>query len=123
MGKQLNIITPLHQSTSRTYLDRMKDDKIHCMNVARQYGSDYWDGDRRYGYGGYHYIPGWWLPVAKELINQFGLTNKSRILDVGCGKAYLLYEMKLLLPGLKVVGFDISNISDKNEGQPLFGKL
>ena len=108
MGMQLNIITPLHQSTSREYLDRMKDDKIHCMNVARQYGSDYWDGNRRYGYGGYHYIPGWWLPVAKELIEHFGLTNKSRILDVGCGKAYLLYELKKLLPQLEISGFDNS---------------
>ena len=42
------------------------------------------------------------------MIEHFGLTNKSRILDVGCGKAYLLYELKKLLPQLEISGFDIS---------------
>lgn len=115
---ELNIITPLHQKTPRAYLERMEDDKVHCMNVARKYGFDYWDGDRRYGYGGYHYIPGWWLPVAKELIKRFGLTNRSRILDVGCGKAYLLYELKQLLPELEISGFDKSafGLSNAKDG-------
>lgn len=30
------------------------------------------------------------------------------MLDVGCGKAFLLYEMKKLLPNLNIVGFDVS---------------
>jgi hypothetical protein len=55
MGKLLNIVTPLHESTKRDYLARMIDDKVHCMEIAKQYGKDYWDGDRRYGYGGYKY--------------------------------------------------------------------
>jgi len=76
--------------------------------VAKEYEADYWDGDRRYGYGGYKYIPGRWKPVAEEFIKIYKLTNQSSVLDIGCGKAYLLYEIKLLLPGLKVVGFDIS---------------
>ena len=108
MGQLLEIVTPLHQATQRDYLARMQDEKIHCMQVAKQYEKDYWDGDRRYGYGGYKYIPGRWKPVAEELIKIYKLTNQSSVLDVGCGKAYLLYEMKLLLPGLKVTGFDIS---------------
>ena len=78
------------------------------MMKAKQYGFDYWDGDRRYGYGGYKYMSGRWKPVAKALIENYNLTNESSVLDVGCGKAYLLYEMKLLLPGLRVAGFDIS---------------
>ena len=32
----------------------------------------------------------------------------SKVLDVGCGKAFLLYEMKKLLPDAEVAGFDIS---------------
>ena len=108
MGKLVNYVTPLHQATSRAYIDRMVDDKVHCMLKAKEYEADYWDGDRRYGYGGYKYMPGRWKPVAEALIENYGLTNDSSVLDVGCGKAYLLYEMKLLLPGLRVAGFDIS---------------
>ncbi|MDC1418085.1 class I SAM-dependent methyltransferase [Candidatus Thioglobus sp.] len=108
MGKLVNITTALHESSSREYLPRMVDDKANCMTIAKQYEKDYWDGDRRYGYGGYSYMPGRWKPVAEALIQKYRLTNKSSVLDVGCGKGYLLYEMKLLLPGLHVIGLDIS---------------
>ena len=108
MGNLVNYVTSLHQATSRKYIDRMVDDKINCMLKAKEYEGDYWDGDRRYGYGGYKYLPGRWKPVAELLINNYNLDNNSSILDVGCGKAFLLYEMKLLLPGLKISGFDIS---------------
>ena len=108
MGKFVNYVTPLHKATSRAYIDRMVDDKVHCMLKAKEYEADYWDGDRRFGYGGYKFMPGRWKPVAEALIENYGLTNDSSVLDVGCGKGFLLYEMKLLLPGLKIAGFDIS---------------
>jgi ubiquinone/menaquinone biosynthesis C-methylase UbiE len=114
MGNLVNITTVLHESSVREYLPRMVDDKANCMIIAKQYEKDYWDGDRRYGYGGYSYMPGRWKPVAEALIQKYRLTNKSSVLDVGCGKGYLLYEMKLLLPGLRVVGFDISNHALEN---------
>jgi len=103
-----NFVTPLHQSTKRDYLARMVDDKVHCMLKAKEYEQDYWDGDRRYGYGGYKYLPGRWKPVAEALITNYGLKAGSRVLDVGCGKGFLLYEMQLIEPGLELVGFDIS---------------
>jgi SAM-dependent methyltransferase len=103
-----NFVTPLHQSTKRDYLARMVDDKVHCMLKAKEYEQDYWDGDRRYGYGGYKYLPGRWKPVAEALIANYGLKAGSRVLDVGCGKGFLLYEMQLIEPGLELVGFDIS---------------
>ena len=108
MGKLVNFVTPLHKMTKRDYIGRMMDEKVHCMLKAKEYEFDYWDGDRRYGYGGYRYMEGRWTPVAEALIETYGLTDGSRVLDVGCGKAYLLYEMKNLIPGLTVVGFDIS---------------
>ena len=86
----------------------MVDDKVNCMLKAKEYEFDYWDGNRRYGYGGYKYMPGRWKTVAELLIKNYNLTNNSSVLDVGCGKAFMLYEMKLLLPGLKISGFDIS---------------
>ena len=108
MGKLRNFVTPLHQATKRDYLARMLDDKVQCMKIAKQYGQDYWDGDRRYGYGGYRYVPGRWKSVAQELITTYGLGPGSKVLDVGCGKGFLLHEMLLLEPKLKVTGFDIS---------------
>lgn len=108
MGRLLNIVTPLHQLTSRKYIDRMIDDKVHCMLKAKEYEYDYWDGDRRYGYGGYKYIDDRWKRVAQPLIDLYNLKPNAKILDVGCGKAYLLHEFKKLLPDAEIVGFDIS---------------
>jgi len=114
MGKLKNFTTSLHKSTMRDYLSRMVDDKVHCMEIAKQYGKDYWDGDRRYGYGGYRYIPGRWKTVAEKLIESYNLTLGSRVLDIGCGKGYLLYEMKLLIPDLDITGIDFSDYSLEN---------
>lgn len=117
MGRLMNLVTPLHTRTSRDYLGRMQDEKIHCMEVARGYESDYWDGDRRFGYGGYRY-DGRWRTVAEAIIAQYGLGPTARILDVGCGKAHLLHELKSLLPASECVGFDISRhgLADAPEG-------
>jgi ubiquinone/menaquinone biosynthesis C-methylase UbiE len=107
VGRLLNIVTSLHKRTKRDYLPRMVDDKVHCMLKAKEYEFDYWDGDRRYGYGGYKY-DGRWKIVAEKLIAAYDLKSDARILDVGCGKAHLLYELKQLLPEADVHGFDIS---------------
>ncbi|EKQ99196.1 MULTISPECIES: class I SAM-dependent methyltransferase [Leptospira] len=108
MGKLKSIVTPLHKATQRDYLARMQDHKIECMIKAKEYGFDYWDGDRRFGYGGYKYIPGRWKPVAETLIQDYNLKPGSKVLDVGCGKGFLLYEMLLIEPRLEVIGFDSS---------------
>jgi SAM-dependent methyltransferase len=107
MGQLLNVVTPLHKRTKRDYLARMVDDKVHCMLKAKEYEFDYWDGDRRYGYGGYRY-DGRWKVVAQQLIDHYKLGPTARILDVGCGKAHLLHELKQLLPDSDVTGFDVS---------------
>tara|TARA_B100001540_G_scaffold314816_1_gene340579 strand:- start:2182 stop:2844 length:663 start_codon:yes stop_codon:yes gene_type:complete len=107
--KKIKIITTLHTKTKRNYLQRMMDNKIHCMKVAKKYGFDYWDGKRRYGYGGYKYIADRWKSVALKLIKLYKLTNKSKILDVGCGKGFLLYEIKQILPKINITGIDISS--------------
>ena len=108
MGHLRNFVTPLHKATKRDVLARMVDDKVTCMLKAKEYEADYWDGDRRFGYGGYKYLPGRWKPVAQALIDTYGLKAGSRVLDVGCGKGFLLHEMQLIEPGLELVGFDVS---------------
>ena len=125
MKNLLNVVTPLHKSTERDYLARMVDDKVHCMEIAKQYGKDYWDGDRRYGYGGYKYMPGRWRPVAEKLIKTYNLNYKSKILDIGCGKGYLLHEIKLLIPNINIVGLDFSEYgltNAKDEIKPFIYK-
>ena len=98
MEQLRDFITRLHVSTNRDYLARMNDDKIECMKIASQFSEQYWDGDRRLGYGGYKYIPGRWKPVAEQIIKSYNLESGSKVLDVGCGKGFLLYELKLLIP-------------------------
>ena len=113
MGERLNIVTPLHRRTARDYLARMTDDKVHCMGMAKQYGRDYWDGDRRYGYGGYRY-DGRWGVVAEALIERYKLKADASILDVGCGKGFLLHEIKTRLPQARIAGFDVSTYALEN---------
>ena len=79
-------------------------------------GFDYWDGSRDINYGGYHY-DGRWEPIAKKMIDHYNLNNHSKILDVGCGKGFLLYEFKKLLPDCEIKGLDISSYAIEN-GKP-----
>jgi len=104
-------MSPLHKATTRDYLARVNDPeypKARAAELAKQWGFDYWDGDRRINYGGYNYIPGRWAPVAKMMIEHYGLKAGSKVLDVGCGKGFQMFELTQVLPGLEVHGLDIS---------------
>ena len=85
--------------------------------LAKQWGFDYWDGDRRINYGGYTYIPGRWAPVAKLMIEKYNLMPGSRVLDVGCGKGFQIYELSQLLPGVIVREMNISTYAIENAHQ------
>jgi len=108
MGKQRNYITTLHESTNRQYLERMNNNKVDCMLEAKKYSFNYWDGDRKYGYGGYSYIVDRWKPLAIQIIEDYKLSQNSKILDAGCGKGFLLLEIKKILPDIEIIGIDIS---------------
>jgi len=114
MKKLKNYITPIHKSAKRDYLSRMKNEKSKCMKIAKKYDFDYWDGGRNTGYGGYKYIKDYWKNMAQNLINDYKLKDGSKILDVGCGKSFLLHEMKLLIPKLNIEGFDVSEYGLKH---------
>ena len=108
------IVTQIHEKTKRNYLARMVLEKKKNMKISKKYDYQYWDGNRKYGYGGFKYIPGHLTSIAKKLIKTYKLNNKSKILDVGCGKGFLLFEIKKLLPGISITGFDISSYAIKN---------
>src|SRR5207244_3156982 len=102
-------ISSLHKATKRDYVKRVLEaPKAACAEVALKWGKDYWDGDRRYGYGGYRYDSRW-RPVAQAMVDHYGLKPGSRVLDVGCGKGFLLYEFTQVLPGVQVAGIDLSS--------------
>jgi len=77
--------------------------------VARQFGKDFFDGDRRHGYGGFNYHPRFWQPVIPTLQTHFGLDGDSSLLDVGCAKGFMLHDLAELIPGIKVAGVDVSS--------------
>lgn len=104
----IDFVSELHKSTKRDYIGRViSDDKAECAKIAKQYGYNYWDGDRKYGYGGYRY-DGRWKAVAQKLASHYKLKEGNKVLDVGCGMAHLLYELTQVVPGLDVRGIDIS---------------
>ena len=89
---EINLVQSMHASTKRNYVQRVVEhDKAESAEVARQFGRDYWDGERRYGYGGYRY-DGRWRPLAQTLVDRYGIKPGMSVLDVGCGKGFLLYE-------------------------------
>ena len=110
----VDFITGIHTKTKRNYLERIVEhDKAECARIAKQFGPEYWDGDRKYGYGGFKY-DGRWRPVAQKLAAHYGLKSGMKVLDVGCGKGFLLYELSQAVPGLEVRGVDISRYAVEN---------
>ncbi len=106
---EIDFLGSLHSGTKRDYLARVTErDKAECAEIAKQWGYDYWDGDRATGYGGMRY-DGRWRPVAEKMAAHYGIEPGHRILDVGCGKGFLLYEFTQAVPGVEVVGLDISD--------------
>jgi SAM-dependent methyltransferase len=105
---EIDFLGRFHNATKRDYVQRVVEhDKADCATVAKQWGFDYWDGDRRHGFGGMRY-DGRWLPLAEDMVKHYGLKPGDRILDIGCGKAFLLYEFTRACPGIEVAGLDIS---------------
>ena len=110
----VDFIARLHKKTKRDYLERVtKHDKAECATEAKKLAKNYWDGDRKFGYGGYFY-DGRWKPVAEDLIKHYKLGPRQRVLDVGCGKGFLLHELKSLIPQIEIKGLDISNYALKH---------
>lgn len=114
LGERIDFTQALHTSTKRDYVARVVEfDKAECAEVASRFGQEYWDGERQYGYGGYRY-DGRWRPIAERMAAHYGLEPGMRVLDVGCGKGFLLYEFTQVVPGLEVAGIDISAYGIEN---------
>ena len=76
--------------------------------ISRRFGFDYFDGDRRHGYGGYSYHPRFWQPTVRRFRDHYGLPDDARLLDVGCAKGFMLHDFQELMPRATIAGIDIS---------------
>jgi len=69
----IDFIQQVHKSTPRNYVERVISvDKADCAIVAKQFGYEFFDGERKYGYGGYNY-DGRWKGVAQNLAEYYHL--------------------------------------------------
>lgn len=78
------------------------------LEIARQFGKEYFDGDRLYGYGGYYYDPRFWTKTVKRFRDHYKLAPDAAVLDVGCAKGFMMYDFKRLMPDMTIAGIDIS---------------
>lgn len=122
----IDFLSSVHKSTNRDYIARVNDSefpKAKAAELAKKWDFDYWDGDRRICYGGYRYMPGRWAPVAQAMIEHYGIKAGDKILDIGCGKGFLLYEISLLVPGVEIYGIDISGYAIENSKEEIKDRL
>ena len=92
-----------------------EDDK----RVSKQFGRDYFDGDRRHGYGGFAYHPRFWTDTVRHIRDVYQLREDAAILDIGCAKGFMLYDFMLLMPKARLAGIDFSSYAISNALEPV----
>ncbi len=112
MKTEINLLNT-HPITNRDYDKRAEEKTPEIVSIAKQFGKDFFDGDRKCGYGGYKY-DGRWKAVAKRMKEYYNLPDDAAILDVGCAKGFLLYDFKELMPDCTIAGVDVSKYVIEN---------
>lgn len=113
MGHEINLLRN-YPKTKRALQKRALEKTAEDIRLAQEFGAAFFDGERKHGYGGFSYHPRFWQPVIPDFINHFGITSESSILDVGCAKGFMLHDFQQILPGIKVVGIDVSEYAIEN---------
>ena len=119
--RELNLLQRYPRS-KRNVQKRESARDARAIEISRQYGREYFDGPRDYGYGGYRY-DGRWLPIAEDIVKHFDLKPGDRVLDVGAAKGFLVKDLMLACPGLEVFGLDISEYALLNCEPEAVGRL
>ena len=122
IGKEINLLKK-YPKTKRDVNKRREEKTEEHRAIARKYGKDFFDGDRKVGYGGFRYDPKYWTEVVKDISNYYELKSGDKILDVGCGKGFMLYDFFKLNPQFDIYGIDISEYAVNNCIESLKGKL
>ena len=113
MGTEIDLLRN-YPKTKRDLSARQEEKSEEVREIARQFGKEFFDGDRKFGYGGFTYNPRFWEPVIPDLIHQYGSLANKRILDVGCAKGFMLYDLKRFSPTTDIKGIDISEYAILN---------
>jgi SAM-dependent methyltransferase len=108
MGQEVDLLEN-YPRTKRNVEERGATKTEDVRRVARQFGQEFFDGDRQYGYGGFKYFSRFWQPVIPTFQKHFSLTSSSSLLDVGCAKGFMLHDLVELIPGISVSGVDVSD--------------
>ena len=113
MGLEIDLL--INYPKAKRNLDERAASKTEADRaIARQFGKDFFDGDRRHGYGGFNYLPRFWQPVIPTFKSHFRLDGDSSLLDVGCAKGFMMHDLAALIPGITVKGIDISQYAIDN---------
>jgi SAM-dependent methyltransferase len=91
--------------------------------IAKRFGREYFDGTRDQGYGGYRYNPRFWLGVAEDIRDAYGITAGTTVLDVGCAKGFLLHDLRQVEPAVEVFGLDVSEYAIQNSMEDVRSRL
>ena len=113
MGREIDLLVN-YPKTKRNLEERLASKTDADRAIARQFGRDFFDGDRNHGYGGFNYMPRFWQPVIPTFKNYWNLTANSSLLDVGCAKGFMLHDLAESIPGITLKGIDISEYAIKN---------
>ena len=113
MGKEIDLLIN-YPKTKRNLEERLASKTDADRAIARQFGRDFFDGDRNHGYGGFNYMPRFWQPVIPTFKNYWNLTPNNSLLDVGCAKGFMLHDLAESIPGITLKGIDISEYAIKN---------
>jgi SAM-dependent methyltransferase len=108
IGKEIDLL--INYPKSKRDINKRLENKTEAVRfIARKFDKDFFDGDRKYGYGGYNYNPKFWEPVIPTFKKYWNLDSGSSVLDIGCGKGFMLYDLQRLIPGITIAGIDISS--------------
>lgn len=107
LGREVDLLRN-YPKAKRDLNERIAEKTDEVRAVARKFDQEFFDGDRKHGYGGFHYHPRYWEPVIPDFEAHFGSLEGKHVLDVGCGKGFMLYDISRLVHDVKVAGLDIS---------------
>ena len=113
MGTEIDLLVNYPKS-KRDLTARLESKTEADRAIARQFGKEFFDGDRNHGYGGFSYNSRFWQPVIPTFVDHWGLTSESSLLDVGCAKGFMLHDVTEALPGITVAGVDVSSYAIEN---------
>jgi SAM-dependent methyltransferase len=113
MGKEIDLLIN-YPKAKRNVEERGASKSDEDRALARKFGKDFFDGDRKNGYGGFNYMPKFWQPVIPTFQEYWNLDSNSSLLDVGCAKGFMLYDLSLLIPGITLAGIDVSQYAIEN---------